>query len=180
MGSSRGDFEGRRTQVEGRCSMTMRKTEPPDMIEMEVIGVTDDVIEQVRTATAVEAPAKAKRLRDRAEECRALARIMTSAANAASYLNLAEAYDGLAEQQEQLARDIVKFDIKMSTAGPMQWQPIATAPFDRDLGLAVINYDGTNTLVFPCRRIEGGWIDAKTKTRLTIFPTHWREWQYAA
>jgi hypothetical protein len=57
-----------------------------------------------------------------------------------------------------------------------QWQPIVTAPFDRDLELAVINYDGTHALVFSCRRIVGGWIDAKTKTRLTIFPTHWREW----
>jgi hypothetical protein len=58
-----------------------------------------------------------------------------------------------------------------------QWQSIATAPFDHDLELAVINYDVTHPLVFPCRRIAGGWIDAKTKTRLTIFPTHRREWQ---
>jgi hypothetical protein len=58
----------------------------------------------------------------------------------------------------------------------MEWQSIATAPFDRELEVAVINYDGTHALVFPCRRIVDGWIDAKTKTRLTIFPTHWRDW----
>jgi hypothetical protein len=53
-------------------------------------------------ATA-EASAKAKKLRDRAEECRALAQMMTSAVNRAFYLNIAETYDRLAEQQEQLA-----------------------------------------------------------------------------
>lgn len=58
----------------------------------------------------------------------------------------------------------------------MEWQPIVSAPFDRDLELAVITYDGTHALVFACRRIVGGWIDAKTKARLKIFPTHWREW----
>jgi hypothetical protein len=74
--------------------------------------------EQARAATAVEAPAKAKRLRGRAEECRVLAQMMRAPANAAYYLGLAETYDGLAEQQERLARDIVKFDIKTSTTGP--------------------------------------------------------------
>jgi hypothetical protein len=59
----------------------------------------------------------------------------------------------------------------------MEWQPIVTAPFDRDLGLAVINYDGTHALVFPCRRILGGWKNAETKERVTVYPTHWCEWQ---
>jgi hypothetical protein len=35
-----------------------------------------------------------------------------SAANAASYLRLAETYDAMAEQANQLARDIVKSGIK--------------------------------------------------------------------
>jgi hypothetical protein len=52
---------------------------------------------------------QAKKLRDRAEECRSLARMMT---NGASYLRFADAYDALAEQQEQLARDIAQFNIK--------------------------------------------------------------------
>jgi hypothetical protein len=76
----------------------------PDMIETEIYRL---LAEEGRGVAAVEAPARAKKLRDRAEECRVLARMMTSAANAASYLNLAEIYDGLAGQQEQLARDIV-------------------------------------------------------------------------
>ena len=58
----------------------------------------------------------------------------------------------------------------------MEWKPIATAPFDRDLELAVIEYDGTHALVFPCRRILDGWVNAGTKTRITVRPTHWREW----
>lgn len=58
----------------------------------------------------------------------------------------------------------------------MEWQSIATAPFDRDLELAVINYKGTHTFVFPCRRILGGWMKAETNTPIILYPTHWREW----
>ena len=72
------------------------------------------MIQAVSAATAVKAPAKAKRLRDRAEECRALARMMTSAAHAAVYLNLAETYKRLAEQEEWLACDTVTSNIKTS------------------------------------------------------------------
>ncbi len=35
----------------------------------------------------------------------------------------------------------------------MEWQPIASAPFDRDIELAVIDYYGVHALAFPCRRI---------------------------
>jgi hypothetical protein len=57
------------------------------------------------------------------------------------------------------------------------WEPIATAPFDRDLELAVIDEDGPHALVFACRRIAGGWVRAKTKERLDVNPTHWRGWR---
>ena len=57
-----------------------------------------------------------------------------------------------------------------------EWQTISTAPFDRDIGLAVIDYNGTHALVFPCRRILGGWIDAESKEPLDVRPTHWCEW----
>jgi hypothetical protein len=58
----------------------------------------------------------------------------------------------------------------------MEWQPIASAPFDRDLELAVIGYDGVHALAFPCRRILGSWMNAETKKKIDVRPTHWREW----
>jgi hypothetical protein len=57
------------------------------------------------------------------------------------------------------------------------WQPISTAPFDRDLELAVLDRDGPHALVFACRRILSGWINAETKQRIDVRPTHWREWE---
>jgi hypothetical protein len=59
----------------------------------------------------------------------------------------------------------------------MEWQRIVTAPFDRDLELAVIDYDGVHALAFPCRRILGSWINAETKKKIEVYPTHWRAWQ---
>jgi hypothetical protein len=58
----------------------------------------------------------------------------------------------------------------------MQWQAIATAPFDRDLVLAVIDRGGVHALVFPCRRVLHGWIESGTQDRIEVYPTHWREW----
>jgi hypothetical protein len=58
----------------------------------------------------------------------------------------------------------------------MEWQPVSTAPFDRDLELAVIGYHGPHALAFPCRRILGGWVNAKSKKRIDVRPTHWRDW----
>jgi len=59
------------------------------------------------------------------------------------------------------------------------WQPIATAPFDRDIELAVIDREGPHTLVFPCRRILHGWVNAQTQEQITVWPTHWRPWDGA-
>jgi hypothetical protein len=60
------------------------------------------------------------------------------------------------------------------------WQPVSTAPFDCDLELAVIDRDGAHALVFPCRRILGGWMDATNKQRIEVRPTHWRPWPEGA
>ena len=56
------------------------------------------------------------------------------------------------------------------------WQPIWSAPFNRDLELAVINSDGIRALPYPCRRILGGWMKSGTKARTRVQPTHWRDW----
>jgi hypothetical protein len=62
----------------------------------------------------------------------------------------------------------------------MDWEPISTAPFDRDLQLAVIDAGRIHMLVFPCRRVLRGWIKATTSETVLVRPTHWREWKDAA
>jgi hypothetical protein len=57
------------------------------------------------------------------------------------------------------------------------WQSISTAPFDRDLELAVLDDDGAHALIFPCRRILGGWVNSQTHSRIEVRPTHWRDWE---
>ena len=56
------------------------------------------------------------------------------------------------------------------------WQPISTAPYERDLELAVMDRDEPHALVFACRRIPGGWVHAELKKWIDVRPTHWREW----
>jgi hypothetical protein len=56
------------------------------------------------------------------------------------------------------------------------WQETPTAPFNRDLELAVIEGDHVYTVVFPCRRTVSGWIRATSMERIAVNPTHWRPW----
>jgi hypothetical protein len=56
------------------------------------------------------------------------------------------------------------------------WEPIASAPFDRDLELAVVDGHHVHPLVFACRRTAAGWIKASTRERVIVNPTHWRLW----
>lgn len=56
------------------------------------------------------------------------------------------------------------------------WERIVTAPYDRDLELAVIEDGRVHRLVFPCRRTAAGWIKSPTGERVAIDPTHWRHW----
>ena len=62
----------------------------------------------------------------------------------------------------------------------MDWKPIRTAPFDRDLGLAVIDEEGPHALVFSCRRVVKGWMKVENTERVEVHPTHWRDWQTRA
>jgi hypothetical protein len=57
------------------------------------------------------------------------------------------------------------------------WQSIATAPFDRDLEIGVIDAGEVYALVFPCRRTAEGWNDATTGSPVSVHPTHWRPWR---
>ncbi len=56
------------------------------------------------------------------------------------------------------------------------WEKISTAPFGRDLELAVIEGDRVHSLVFALRRAPDGWIKVKTLERIVVNPTHWRPW----
>jgi len=56
------------------------------------------------------------------------------------------------------------------------WEDISTAPFNRDLQLAVIDQDGEHPVAFRCRRVIGGWVEANQNRRIDLRPTHWREW----
>ena len=56
------------------------------------------------------------------------------------------------------------------------WKPIASAPFDRDIQVSVIEKGEVHALVVPSRRTQHGWLRASTREQLFIDPTHWREW----
>ena len=60
----------------------------------------------------------------------------------------------------------------------MNWQPIVTAPFGRNIELAVIDANEVHALVFPCRRMPGSWawVKVDTNSPVDVHPSHWREW----
>ena len=61
----------------------------------------------------------------------------------------------------------------------MNWQPIGTAPFGRNIQLAVIDANEVHALVFPCRRVLRGWVKADGNSTVIVHPTHWRDWDDA-
>ena len=61
----------------------------------------------------------------------------------------------------------------------MEWQSIESAPFGTDLQLSVIERGEVHALVFPCRRVDGSWKDAKSNQFVAVKPTHWRPWAEA-
>jgi hypothetical protein len=83
-------------------------------------------------------------------------------------------------RRAKLRLHVLESKVSIADAGPEpEWKRTSCAPFDRDLELAVIDSEGPYALVFPCRRILGGWIKAEGRQRIEIYPTHWREWQNA-
>ena len=57
------------------------------------------------------------------------------------------------------------------------WETISTAPYGRDLELAVIEGRQVHPLVFACRRTPNGWFKDATHEQVFVNPTHWRLWQ---
>jgi len=78
-------------------------------------------------------------------------------------------------QSYQFAESVDRFLYGGSEAAD-GWQPVASAPFERHLELAVIDGRKSHALVFPCCRVADGWIEARTGRRVDIVPTHWRDW----
>lgn len=57
--------------------------------------------------------------------------------------------------------------------GPSEWREIATAPFDRELELAVIG-DHIGVLDIAYLRHGNGWLNAETLRPARVNATHWR------
>jgi len=55
------------------------------------------------------------------------------------------------------------------------WQTIVTAPFDRDIEVAVLNERGYEVFALFVRRTQAGWLANRIDDFLAIAPTHWRE-----
>ena len=70
----------------------------------------------------------------------------------------------------------IKVQITFCKDFDAMWKPILSAPFGRDLELAVFDEDGEHALVFACRRTKEGWVNAAGGARLDVRPTHWRDW----
>ena len=95
----------------------------------------------------------------------------------ADFLRLEQSWTRLAESFQWSER-LERFLLKRGNEALGGWAPISSAPFDCELELAVVEKDEPHALVFPCRRILGGWIKAENQEKLIGFqPTHWREWQ---
>ena len=54
-----------------------------------------------------------------------------------------------------------------------QWREIASAPYDREIELAVIGND-VSVLDGSCLRHGDTWLDAETLRPVTVSATHWR------
>lgn len=59
---------------------------------------------------------------------------------------------------------------------PEKWLPIAIAPSGIDLEVGVMENGEVHALVFPVHKAGTSWVDASTKERIDIQPTHWRKW----
>jgi hypothetical protein len=58
-----------------------------------------------------------------------------------------------------------------------EWLPASLAPSDQDLEVCVLDYDGiVHALGFPCNKDGTDWVDARSKKRADLQPTHWRMW----
>jgi hypothetical protein len=60
--------------------------------------------------------------------------------------------------------------------GSLNWHPVSTAPFNRDVQVRVAGDHGSSVIPFPCRQTTGGWINADLGVRIDVQPMEWRAW----
>jgi hypothetical protein len=116
---------------------------------------------------------------EHAEECARQAQAVQNKKLRADYLRLEERWLKLARSYElgqRLKLFINETARRKNDLKKIEWRPIYTAPFHRDLELALFYGGELHILDFPCRRIIGGWVNAETKARTSISPTYWRQW----
>lgn len=114
----------------------------------------------------------------RAADARRCAAVSSDPERKADYEMAAQSWCRLADSyamSEQLERHLLDWADNLAHRG--EWRPVNEAPFDRDLEIAVIKDSNPHALVFPCRRILGGWMKAETRERIKVRPTHWRDWR---
>ena len=59
-----------------------------------------------------------------------------------------------------------------------EWLSASLAPSDQDLEVCVLDYEGiVHALAFPCNKDGTDWVDARSKKRADLQPTHWRMWE---
>jgi len=137
-----------------------------------------------------------------AQECLSLAKVVVDPAENAGLISLAKGWLHLSafaennkitdvERRQQKAvrngelnaksgcraispRAQVKDSKSESERRPV-WQTIVTAPFDREVGVAVLNERGYNVFALFVRRTRAGWVADRIDDFLAIAPTHWRE-----
>ena len=59
---------------------------------------------------------------------------------------------------------------------PEKWLPVSIAPPDTDLEVGAMDKGCVHALIFPVHKSGTYWVDASTKERIDIRPTHWRKW----
>lgn len=85
----------------------------------------------------------------------------------------------LAQRRTRQFRKMIQIKAQLAASSDHRemWKPIPSAPFGRELELAVFDEDGETALVFPCIKEPQGWKSAATGARVDIRPTHWRYWE---
>jgi hypothetical protein len=64
-----------------------------------------------------------------------------------------------------------------SNVAPSKWLSVLITPADGELEVCVMDKRGLHVLAFPVRKSGTDWVDAVTKKRIDLVPTHWRLWR---